>query len=131
MSRAGFHFQSRPGAPSELGCMALSIPGAPLRYTPGCYQTRLRRLRAHILGRHQNRVERIRQTVPNPAFLRAIPPWFKHYDRHQPLFPICHFCLANLLNYSIPPVLRRSLATYSEFAGSVGSPASSRQPQLQ
>jgi hypothetical protein len=20
------------------------------------------------------------------------PPWFKHYNRHRPLFPICHFC---------------------------------------
>jgi len=30
-----------------------AFPGVPLRSTPGFYQTRLRRLRAHILGRSQ------------------------------------------------------------------------------
>jgi len=35
-----------PGAPSELGCMVLPIPGAPLRYTPGFHAARVPRLRA-------------------------------------------------------------------------------------
>ena len=43
-------------APSELDRMLCPFPGVPLRYTPGFYAARLRRLRAHILGRHQNRV---------------------------------------------------------------------------
>jgi hypothetical protein len=46
------------GAPSELGRMAWPIPGAPLRYTPGSYPARLRRLRTHISGSHENRVKR-------------------------------------------------------------------------
>ena len=43
--------------------MVWPIPGAPLRSTPGFYQTRLRRLRVDILGRSPNRFQRIRKTV--------------------------------------------------------------------
>jgi len=77
-------------------------PGAPLRSTPGFFEVRLRRLRAHISGGHENRVKRIRETVPNPAYLRAIPPWFSIIPDTSLLFLICHFCLANPLNDSIP-----------------------------
>jgi hypothetical protein len=55
--------------------MVCPVPGVPLRYTPGFYAARLRRLRAHILGRHQNRVTD-QGNRPNPRLSRAVPPWF-------------------------------------------------------
>ena len=49
------------------------IPGVPLRGTRGSYPARLRRLRAHILGRHQKLGQEDQRNVPNPA------------EKHRPL----------------------------------------------
>jgi len=54
-----------------------------------------------LLACLKNRVKQIRETVPNPACLRNSPPWLKYYNRQRPPFPVCHYYLANPLNYSI------------------------------
>jgi len=49
MNRAGCHFQSRIWRSLRAWPHGVTIPGVPLRYTPGSYLAHLRRLRAHIL----------------------------------------------------------------------------------
>jgi len=68
------------------------IPGVPLRYirqSPDFYAARLRRLRAHILGRHiKKRVKRISATVPETSIARHfevldLRKWGKGLDNER------------------------------------------------